>query len=146
MDKTKVWLELQPGKVGEERVTVSQMRGGGLMVSMSAVVAKRNKIGKDTRLRIMAGLEQSPRVVRLVVDPNGPFRPRIAKGEAAVVVIGKLPGLGHIRFEKTACEFDEMNDEQKRLVIEVELPKALQVPDRPIVPSVHNGAKPDARR
>ncbi|MGE3064135.1 MAG: hypothetical protein AB7K67_00995 [Hyphomicrobiaceae bacterium] len=143
------WIELKPGKEGIERITLSQLRGGNLIVGMSAAVARRNKIGADTRLRVLADLEASPRVVRLVVDPAGPFKVRTLKGDSATIIIGKLPGLGHIRVIKAECEFDEMTDEKKHIVVEIELPKALQVPERPLAsvsPHTANGQSTGVRR
>lgn len=126
------WIELKPGKAGLDLVTMSRSRHGGLIFGLSALVTKRNKIGAETRFRILADLDTSPRVLRLVIDAQGPFRGRLLRGDSMTVRSAGLPGLGHIPFVKAECEFDEMTDEKGRLVIEIELPKALQAPDRPL--------------
>lgn len=127
------WTEIMPGKKGLERVRVPRMRGGTVLVSLSEAVAKRNKMAKGTKVRVFADLEASPRQVRIAVDPAGGFGVRVTRGGAAIIAIGKLSGLSHITFEAAECEFDECTDDSKRLCIDVELPKALQVPSKAAV-------------
>lgn len=148
------WTEMEPGRAGVERVRVSRMRGGSVLVSMSAAVAKRNKLGTGTKVRVFVDLEGTPRQVRIVVDPAGGFKVRVTKGGGAVVVVGKLSGFEHVAFERTDCEFDECTDEKKRVAIDVELPKALQPQARPMAgasavparPPVQSARLPDGVR
>ena len=125
------WEELQPGKAGSELVRLSRMKGGTAVLAVSAVVAKRCKLVTGAKVRVLADLEASTRKLRVVVDPAGAFGVRITKGGAAVVVVGKLSGLAHIAFERSELVWDEDTDDKKRPVIEVELPKALQVQAKP---------------
>ena len=141
------WEELQPGKAGSEVVRLSRMRGGTAMLSCSAVVAKRCKLVTGAKVRIFADLEANPRRLRMVVDPAGSFGVRITNGGAAVIAVGKLAGLSHIAFERAEVVWDEDTDDKKRPVIDVELPKALQVQAKPpIGASVAITANVAARR
>lgn len=124
------WQELVPGRAGKEAITISTGRGGRVFVGISAIVAKRNKLVAESRCRVLVDLEASPRVLRIVADPYGAFRVAGLKGDAVRLALAALPGLGHIRVEKTSCLFDE-DDVQGKPALDIELPKALQVPEKP---------------
>lgn len=127
------FVEMQPGKAGAEFVRMSQMRGGHVVVSMSALVAKRNGLDKGSKCRVLADLDARPRLLRIVVDKAGSFGVRITKGGAAVVVVGKFSGLEKVKFERSDVEFDECQDDKGKAAIDIELPAALQpAPPQPV--------------
>jgi hypothetical protein len=142
---TMSWTELKPGRAGVERVRMSRMRHGTALLSMSAPVAARNGLKAGVKCRLLVNMDVKPRALRIVVDADGPYAVRMTRGGGVCISVGKLPGLHHIAFELTDCEWDEMVDDKKRVVVEVELPQRLQAPDRvpAVVPSIaaQNGAR-----
>lgn len=128
------WVELKPGKAGAERVTVGVTKRGTICVGLGAAVAERNKLRSGGKVRVMADLESSPRMLRIVVDAAGQFAFRQGRGGSGVVAVPPLSGLSHIRFDKVEAEWDECTDEKGRPAINIELPKALQVPEKPVEP------------
>ncbi len=107
------------------------MRHGTILVSFSAVVAARNKLISTGHVRILADLDSKPRVIRIIVDKAGAFGVRKTRGDAAVVVLGKLSGLEKVRFEKTDVEWEEDEDGSGNLMIDVILPNDFQPTDLP---------------
>ncbi len=123
------FVELKPGK--GETVRMSQRKTGAIMLGFSAGVAERNRLGAGVKVRVLADLESKPRVLRLIVDPKGAFGVKPARGGAAFVQVGRLPGLEHVRFEKCEVEWEEDEDGDKRHMIDITLPTMLQASDLP---------------
>jgi len=79
-------LETKVQTVAEERVRVSRRRRLFLF-SLSMLLAQRLGIKEGSRCRVLIDMEAFPRMLRILIDPNGPHRfGHKSKGGATVSV------------------------------------------------------------
>lgn len=135
------FVELAPPVKDNDRISISQhKKSGKLTVALSSVVALRNKISGDSRLRVAVDMEASPRVMRLTLDLKGPFK-AVKKIKNSVTI--SLPKIAHMPplEERVYVEFDEDKLDDLHY-IDIELPALWQAKTLQVAPVVRRDERP----
>jgi hypothetical protein len=144
------FVELNPqiNKPAADRITMTQRAKGGVTIAIGAETARRSKLVKGVKVRVLLDADGFPRKLRIVVDPKGPFaiaatpggRAGTTPSGAVLLTIPALKDLPAIE-QRVSVEWDE-DTLDGHPILDLELPRALQRQATTTVQPTGNGRKP----